>query len=229
MSGDKGVDDKPDSRESAGKKNWMSLAFQQDILVLSSSTTVCSDGSDYACFYENPTRYYADRPDARGGNEIAGGVGAGTMRVLLGFDRALGSNFLVGARAGYAFNGGPQAPDGAAFLPFHGEVRGTYYFGSSPLSKKGLRLYVHISGGLAQVDARVRVPLYAQAPADYDNNKLSQLAAWKKAGTGFIGAGVAVMYAVTANSGPYVDVQVLQMLGVSGTSISPQMGYGLGF
>jgi hypothetical protein len=229
MSGDKGVDDKPDTRESGGKKNWMSLAFQQDILLLSSSTTACSDGSDYACFYENPTRYYADRPDTRSGNEIAGGVGAGTMRVLLGYDRALGSNVQVGVRAGYAFNGGPQAPDGAAFLPFHGEVRGTYYFGSSPLSKKGFRPFVHISGGIAQVDARVRVPLYAQAPADFDNNKLSQLAAWKKAGTGFIGAGVAVMYAISANSGPYVDVQVLQMLGVAGTSISPQVGYGVGF
>lgn len=226
MSGDKGVDDKPDTRESGGKRNWMSLAFQQDILLLSSSATACSGGSEYACFYENPTTYYGDEPPPGSGNEIAGGVGRGTMRILVGYDRALGSNIGVGARVGYAFGGGPQAPNGAAFFPFHGEVRATYYFGSSPLSKKGIRPYVHISGGVAQVDARVTVPIFTD-PQHPD--RLSQLAAWRKAGTGFVGAGVALMYALTANSGPYVDVQVLQMLGVSGTSISPQLGYGLGF
>lgn len=229
MSGDKGGEEKHDTREGAGKKNWLSLAFQQDILVLSSSKTACSNGSEYACFYENPTRYYSTDPNpAEPGNEIAGGVGAGTMRVLLGFDRVFGENFSAGARVGYAFGGGPQATDGAPFLPFHGEVRGTYYFGSAPLSRKGLRPYAHLSGGIAQVDARVRVPIYAQ-PGDYTNNKLSQLAAWKKSGTGFVGAGIAMMYAITANTGPYLDLQVMQMLGVSGTSFSPQIGYAQGF
>jgi hypothetical protein len=63
----------------------------------------------------------------------------------------------------------------------------------------------------------------------YTSDKRTDLAAWKKSGTGFAGLGVGVMYALTENSGPYVDVQVLEMLGVAGTSISPQLGYGLGF
>jgi hypothetical protein len=222
MSGDRGVQDVPDASAASGKKNWMSLAFQQDILVLSGSKTACSDGSDYSCFYENPTQYLRTNPVGTG-NEIAGGVGAGTMRILLGFDRVFGQNIAVGARAGYAFGGGPQAPDGAAFLPFHGELRASYFF--TPLGRKGLRPFVHLSGGIAQVDARVTVPLYTpDRPTE-----LQRLAAWRKSGTGFIGVGVALMYAITPNTGPYLDVQVLQMLGVSGTSISPQMGYAVGF
>jgi phosphohistidine swiveling domain-containing protein len=229
MSADKGVDDKHGSEDGAkAKKNWLSLTFQQDILLMSSSSTACSGGNEYACFYENPTTYYADVPYSGSGNEITGGPGAGTMRILAGFDRAITQNFLIGARLGYAFGGGPQAPDGNAFFPFHGEARVSYYFGNSPLGRKGIRPYVHVSGGVAQIDARVRVPVYRTAAA-YTADKRTDLAAWKKAGTGFAGLGVGLMYALTETSGPYVDVQVLEMLGVSGTSISPQLGYAVGF
>jgi hypothetical protein len=38
-----------------------------------------------------------------------------------------------------------------------------------------------------------------------------------------------VMYAITPKSGPFLDVRVMQMLGVSGTALSPLIGYAVGF
>src|SRR6185503_8687180 len=133
----------------------------------------CSGGNEYACFYENPTRYYADIPYDRSGNEVAGGMNAATTRILVGYDRVFGGNFEVGARVGYAFGGGPKAPEGNGFFPFHAEARVAYVFGSDPFSRKGIRPYVNVSGGLAQVDAKLVVPVYRSAQ-DYTADKRTE-------------------------------------------------------
>jgi hypothetical protein len=209
-------------------QNWVSLGLQQDIMLMPSTTGVCSGGNEFSCFYENPDEYYELTPVERGGNEIEGGPARATLRILVGYDRIVGANIGLGVRVGYAFGGGPQAPDGAAFLPIHAEGRLTYFFGQRPLANKGLRPFVHLSGGMAQVDAKVLVTVY-----DNDQNfaadKRTDLAAWRKTGLPFVALGGGLMFAVSPKSGPYLDLRFMQMLGESGTVIAPQLGYAIGF
>jgi hypothetical protein len=205
-----------------------------DFLLLSGQTGVCS-GEDYACFYEGDI-YYAERPYEApdGGNEVTGGFRRATMRILLGYDRIFGGNIGAGVRLGYAFGGGPKAPsvdgrpEGNPFLPFHAEGRLTYYFGKGVLSRKGLRPYVHLSGGLAQVDASVLVKLYPTRE-DYVAGRTRSLHAWKKAGTSFVGIGGGLMFAFAPKHGVFLDARFMQLFAESGTALSPQIGYSVGF
>ncbi|HEX7667997.1 MAG TPA: hypothetical protein VF395_00330, partial [Polyangiaceae bacterium] len=209
-------------------KNWMSLSVQQDILFLSSSKSACSGGNEYSCFFGDSDRYYGDLPYAKSGNEVAGGARLATTRLLGGYDRLFGANIGVGVRLGFAFGGGPKAPSGNAFLPLHAEARVTYTFGTEPFARKGIRPYVHLSAGLAEIDGHVSVPVYADATAYAKDVRLG-LTAWKKTGTAFVGLGGGVMYAITPASGPFLDVRLMQMLGVSGTALAPLIGYAIGF
>jgi hypothetical protein len=224
---------RPDQEKSADEgdksaaKNWISLGIQEDLLFMPSSKTTCG-GGEYACFFEDPTIYYGGTPYPRSGNEVSGGAQLATTRILAGYDRLIVPNIELGVRAGFAFGGGPKTPTGNAFLPLHLEVRGTYIFGTNPLERKGLRPYVHLSGGVAQIDGRVLVPIYATA-TDFANKHVADLAAWRRTGIGFIGIGGGLMYAITPRSGPFLDVRLLEMLGSSGTAISPLLGYAIGF
>lgn len=208
-------------------ENYLSAGIQQDILFLPSATQVCTNDAEYYCFYANPDSYYNGQPYPQGGNEVAGGANFATTRFLLGYDRVIGSMWTLGLRLGYAIRGGPQAPDGKAFLPIHAEGRVTMYFTKDALAKPGFRPYVHLAGGLAEVDGRVLVTVY-QTQADYTADKRTTLNAWRKTGTTFAALGGGAMYALTPTSGPYLDVRVMQLFGVSGTSISPQVGYAFG-
>ena len=177
-----------------------------DLLLLSGATGVCS-GTEYSCFYEDDT-YYELVPYEGGGNEVKGGFRRATSRLLIGYDRIFGGNIAVGVRLGYAFGGGPKVPavgdqpEGKAFLPIHAEGRVTYYFGKGVLARKGLRPFVHLSGGVAQVDADVLVKVYATREA-YDAGDITSLHAWKKAGTSFVGIGGGLMYAFAPKHGLY--------------------------
>ena len=52
------------------------------------------------------------------------------------------------------------------FLPYHGELKLAYWIGKEPFAKKGLRPYVHLGGGVAQIDAKLPVTI-----VDCSNNK----------------------------------------------------------
>src|SRR5690606_18160658 len=126
----------------------------------------------FSCYYAGSTTdAFVDAPYP--GVNIGSGTAVGTTRVLLSYDRAFSPNLMAGVRLGYAFRGGPPAnrdmkyfpggtlevyDEGTSFLPYHAEVRATYLFGRG-LSSSGLRFYAHAGGGLAQVDAKVVVPV----------------------------------------------------------------------
>jgi hypothetical protein len=187
-----------------------------------------------------------------------------TQRLLLSFDRAFTPNITIGARVGYAFGGGPPAgagPDdqnrggggpkatdpvaGTKFLPFHLEFRGTYWIGKGALGKKGLRPYVVVGGGLAQVDAKVKVNVAdcpaALSDADYNNcvagdksfdtskTRAYSLDAWRKMGQGFITVGGGAMWAFNPRFGAVLNINLMYMLPTSGPVIQPSIGleYGL--
>ena len=206
------------------KKNWLSLAFQQDWLLLPGSSTTCAGGTGYDCFAGSS--YYSTVPYAGSGDVVQGGLAPATSRILAGYDRAVGS-FTLGARVGFAFRGGPQTPGFNPFLPAHVEARGAYWFGADPFARVGFRPYVVVAGGVAQVDASVGVTLYKTAD-DYANNVTTHYDAWRKTGLVFVGGGAGVLFAFTRREVIFGEGKFVELLGLSGSSLNLQLGYALG-
>lgn len=229
-------------------KNFASLNLIGDIAFVTGSD-LCSqqnqiDGA-YTCFKAND-KQYAGKPAPGKGGALEGFAQFGTVRVTLGYDRRVKGNLLVGVRLGYAFRGGPQADGGNAFLPFHAELRGTYFIGSGVLTRPGLRPFVFLAGGAAQVDAKIpnvvvqndcettggtEVPLgkncVRNQPASGTNN--IDVDAWKRLGQGFVGGGVGAVYAINKKGGISAEVKLAGYFPSSGVAISPAIGYVQGF
>jgi hypothetical protein len=222
--------DCPGQPASDAKKNWLSVAFQQDLLIYGSGTEICAGGNEYACFRDGDT-YYAAYPVKGKGGEVAGGIGLSTSRVMVGYDRVIGP-ITLGARIGFAFGGGPPAPNGKPFFPVHGEARAAYYFGSDPFARRFFRPYVVLGGGVAQVDGGVEVGLYETDQA-FQANKISRMTAWRKTGLGFVTGGIGVLFPFIPRTGPFTEFKVMQTFGGTsanlGTSLNFQLGYAFGF
>jgi hypothetical protein len=243
-----------DVATSAGpyKKNWFGLHYGVDFAIVGGSD-VCV-GGDYSCYSrDSSTDPYAG--PAYAGTGIAKGLAASTHRILLSYDRAFSPNFTAGLRVGYALNGGPpavtafdennKATGKTNFLPFHLEARLTYWFGQGALAKKGLRPYGFVGGGMAQVDAKVKVTIYdcsstpdrpvaagcpGGAPAGTVNAiPAKQVDAWKKLGQGFVEVGGGLVYAIQPQLGVQANLNFMYMLGSSGPVLEPSLGlvYGL--
>ncbi|RYE77029.1 MAG: hypothetical protein EOO74_07550, partial [Myxococcales bacterium] len=138
-----GVDDSGNELKPA-KLNLLSIGVSLDDAIVSGSN-ICSaenakDGT-YVCFRQDGSnRLYRNlRPGDNTGSISGPPFAVGTIRFLLGYDRAIpvkGQAFTpaVGVRLGYAINGGKAVPDGKdekKFMPFHLEVRGTMFFGKN--------------------------------------------------------------------------------------------------
>ena len=234
---------------SSYKKNWLGLHFAQDIAIIGGSD-VCSAASrandGYSCFDEGTENVYDGNPFPGAG--ISTGTVIATRRLLVSFDRAFSPNLTLGARLGFAFSGGP-AGKGKSFLPFHGELRLAYWFGRGALGKKGLRPYLHVGGGLAQVDGKVKVRVAdcpetivsnddynkcitgdkSVANENYNVTESRPMDVWRKMGQGFITAGGGVMYAFKENLGAQLNVNLMYMLPSSGMVIQPSLGVAYGF
>ncbi|MEI9950470.1 MAG: hypothetical protein WDO74_16170 [Pseudomonadota bacterium] len=213
-----------------GAKNWLSLHFEQDFLLYSTQDNVCASNAtgsqgapNYSCFQNgapfggSPGQDIAAGP----GNHIASGLGRATSRLLIGFDRLLNSNLSLGLRLGYAFAGRPPGAD--KFWPLHAEIRASYWFGAAPFEGSGLRPYVSLSGGLAEVDGSVAVEYYDPS------GKKGTLDAWRKTGKGFAGLGLGVMVPFAGHNGIVPELRALQMFGASGTVFDVSIGYARGF
>jgi hypothetical protein len=243
-----------------GKKWWIGAHFGldfafvggQDICLAESQST-----GNWACYWSGSTDKPYD--PAQMLTEGVGNVGSGavlaTKRIMLSVDRVLTPNITAGLRLGYALGGGPPAgrqvqwggsphkpPGGSednvvsvtnagkAFFPVHAEVRVGYWFGKNVFGKRGLRPYVHVGGGVAQVDAKVVVQTAdkygVKNPAD---GKAYTADAWKKLGTGFITAGGGAVWAFTPKMGAQLNLNAMMMLGASGLVLEPSLGlvYGL--
>ncbi len=223
-------EESPPSASGKGAKNWFSIHFEQDFLLHSSQDNVCASNAagshgapNYSCFQNgapfggSPGQDIAAGP----GNQISGGLGLGTTRLLIGFDRLLNSNLSLGVRLGYAFGGRPPGED--KFLPLHAEIRASYWFGAAPFERSGLRPYVSLSGGLAEVDGSVAVEYYDPS------GKKGTLDAWRKTGKGFAGLGLGLMVPFAGDNGIVPELRALQMFGASGTVFDVSIGYARGF
>jgi hypothetical protein len=208
------------------ERNWFSLGFQVEALLLPSAQNACAGGTGYSCF-DDGGGYYRQVPLAGADDVVNGGIGIGTMRVLLGYDRVLGENFSVGGRLGFAFGGGPQRPGSHAFEPVHVEARGSYWFGHDPFGRKGFRFFVEASAGMAEVDASVPVDIYSSL-ADYNAGNSKNFNAWKKTGLGFAALGPGAMFALTPNSGIVLEAKAMEMFPTTGTVVALELGYTMG-
>jgi hypothetical protein len=231
------------------KQNWVSLAIQQDFLFLPSSGDTCSGQTDvtYQCFnttgewfdpaglYLRPTTGGYNPPLVTGqGNQVSGGIGKATLRVLLGYDRLVMNNFLLGGRLGFAFGGGPQLPAndnsdppqaaGKSFMPVHAEARGAYYFGAKPFMRKGFRPYALLALGLAQVDAAVGVNVYEVG----QGNSPEKINAWRKTGNFFGAGGLGLQYAIDVGNAIFLEAKGQEQIGTPGTVVNVQLGYARG-
>jgi hypothetical protein len=220
----------PPEEKPAFKKNWISLTVQQDFLVLSGSTHTCDGTAGYDCFQANGQTYLG-LPYPKSGDQVAGGAGVATTRILAGYDRVLGTNFTIGARLGVAFRGGPAATQadgssGRPFFPFHGELRAAYWFGNEPFARTGPRPYVVLGGGVAQVDSSVNVLIYNQPYTA--GEATTPLTAWRKAGTGMITGGVGMLFAPGPRHGPFLEFKLMELLGATSTSFDLAVGYAFG-
>lgn len=207
------------------EEHWLSLAFQQDFVLVPSAVDACNGGNGYACF--DGDQYYERIPLANADNEVGGGLGVATRRLLLGYDYALNANLLLGARLGVAFSGGPARPGGKSFLPLHAEARAAYFFGAAPLATTDVKFFVAVGLGLAEYDVKVAVSAYADRPA-YQRGDGKTYDAWKKSGDVFGSLGLGTMIPFGLGHGVIAELKALQMLGTSATGFGAQVGYAFG-
>jgi hypothetical protein len=202
------------------KKNLIGLHLGADFAFLS-GTDVCRS-TDYTCFY-GTGQQYPNTPQATHAGSLNGGLALGTIRVLASYERLLTPNIGAEGIVGFAFNGGPKARNSPSFLPLHLEARAKYWFGKNIFTKQGLRPFVDLGGGLAQVDAKLTVSVYDPTPGVV--NRAPQLDAYRKLGQGFITAGGGAMYAFGVNHGLVLNINLMVMLPATGFVIEPTLGY----
>jgi hypothetical protein len=208
-------------------RNWLSVSFQLDLLSYQTTTGVCSGAKQYQCFLQGQS--YGGPIYTGSGDQLAGGVGFATKRLLVGYERLFGENLTAGLKLGFAFGGSPKATTGSgtAFLPIHAELRGSYWFGSAPFSKDGFRPYAGLAAGVGEVDGHVSVEYYQDA-AGYSAGAKGKLDAWRKTGTSFIGAHVGAAYGFSKEQQLFLELRLLQMLGATALGGAVQLGYAFG-
>jgi hypothetical protein len=240
-------------------RRWLSLHFAADAGFHGGSNVCTSNNPDYDCFASGSETPFpgvlpedvASRPGELGdgypGTDIATGVTVGTLRVLLGYDQAVGERVTIGGRLGYAFRGGPTTLDGDSFLPVHIEGRLAYW----PRGSWGSTLLpsIHLGAGFAEVDLEkggVAVRDCTEepgrqafleciaatgnyAPANSPDLPTRQLDAYRKLGNAFIGIGGGLAVPLGGRAALQLNLNALLMLPSVGVVVQPSVGvaYGL--
>jgi hypothetical protein len=245
----KDLDDDVPSGDKA-RKNWISVWFAPDLAMIQ-GTEVCSvagqSNEKYVCLRGDDSRY-SGMPTPGQGNNVNFGFGVGTMRVGLAYERVITEGLTLGARIGYAAGG--TSSGGASFLPLHAEGRLGYTLGRDPFSGPGVRPWLFLAGGVAQVDVPVEVQvvengeacgaaepnnfsspctLPTSAGTDVPEERIQTLTAVKQAGLGFAGAGAGVSFVpvdlLAISLGMKFSITVPVVIPV----LSPEVSIGLGF
>jgi hypothetical protein len=230
------------------KRNWVTLAFSPDVAFVSGENvcTKATQESDHIFCTRQDATHYVGTPTVGNADNINTGAVLSTLRITLGYDRLLGERITVGARLGFAFNGASDG--GASFLPVHAEARLGVWPGAAPFVGSGVRPFLFLAVGVAQIDSRVDVELLedgkacvAKTPSDtgsqctkpsrdgYLEPRKQTVSAYKQAGLGFAAGGVGVQIAPT----PGIAFHLAVRGGITFPSvvpvITPEAGFALGF
>ena len=217
---------------------WVGAALQQDISLLPGGDAcgrAAQTHGSYSCFRADREQYL--------GVPIAGEPASivparGTTRVAIHVEHAIFGDFTAGGRVGFAFGGGPTPSKGPPFLPLHLEARIAYWIGPKLSPSTGVRGFVTLVGGLAQVDASREIAITECRAGDGSgcraiehvqpggpNPDRQTLAAYKKAGMGFMGLGVGFYGSFVRGSGVVLEVKATQLFPSYGFAISPSISY----
>jgi hypothetical protein len=210
------------------RKGFVSITLQQDFLYYPGDSGVCDEGEDrYDCFDHRGTEYFGPLYEEEG-NSVEGGLSRSTTRLMIGYDRRVSSNVLLGARLGYAFGGGPTPIEGSAFLPFHGELRAALFLGSRPFVRKGLRPNLSVGAGVAELTSHRSVEYWDSQQNFEDDAEAGTLDAWRRTGKVFFAPGFGVVIPAGSRGGVTVDLRGMFLFGKSATAIALAVGYALG-
>jgi hypothetical protein len=247
-----------DSAQPFRPRRWLSLHFAADAGFHGGSNVCTSNNPDYDCFASGSETPFpgvlpagvASSPGELGdgypGTDIGTSATLGTLRVLLGYDQAVGERVSIGGRLGYAFRGGPTTLDGESFLPVHVEGRLAYW----PRGAWGTGLLpsIHLGAGFAEVDLKKGVSVRdcteesgrqafldciaatgSYAPASEPDLPTRQLDAYRKLGNAFIGAGAGLSVPLGGRAALQLNLNALLMLPSVGVVVQPSVGvaYGL--
>ncbi len=234
--------------EGGARKNWLSVAVQQDFSLIGKDTNICApEGRSalYECIAMDGYAYWGE-PSTESGNRVENsGFSVANTRVLLGYDRLVSDNVTVGIRAGYAFNSAPSA------ISFHGEARAAYWFGQKPFAVSRVRPFAGVIGGMAEVDVKLKVPIIETMTDARDYNEYlekgdaannsfgayytnefgdAELTVWRRTRNIFAGVAGGVMIPIGGpRQGIIAEVKAFMLFPNSGFSLSPSVGYGFGF
>lgn len=233
------------------RRNWITLSFSPDLSIVSGDD-VCTQESQktahYYCARQDQVRsHYVGTPTLGNGDNVNGGIALSTLRLTLGYERLIGDHVTLGARVGFAFNG--ARGEGASFLPLHAEGRVAFWPTSRPFSDAGVRPFLFVSGGVAQVDTGVKVEVLedgfacgASVPEDTSSEctepsgkdgviqpRKQSLSAYKQTGLGFASIGGGVQFAPARGVGINLGVRASLTFPVVSPVISPEAGISLGF
>ena len=237
-------------------KHRIGAHFAMDIGFIGGSDVCSSTNRDFDCFASGQP-YPAELPvdvaaeagelgDVYPGTGIGTGASGGTMRALLSYDYALTDRVLLGTRLGFAFGGGPDTADGRTFLPIHAEGRFTYTLGS--LASNGLLPYLHLGGGIAQVDVKKtgvvvrdcsseasRFDFLAciEARGAYDSANQPvlperELEAYRKLGNAFVTTGAGVLWSLSDRVDLQLNLNAMLMMPSQGLVVEPSVGFTYG-
>jgi hypothetical protein len=242
-----GEEPKPAGRK---RNNWFSVSVQQDLALVGAATDACAIGNQtlggYSCFRASGSQYHGNPTIGDPADSVHGGLAPSTTRILVGYDRVIVAGLTIGARFGYVLRGmGPRADGGATPLPFHGEGRIGYWFGSEAFTTATFRPFLFVNGGAAQLDSQFNVVVTEDqgqpAPPNQPfcgantttgivcNPAQQRLSAWRRMGQGFAGGGAGLMVAFTPAFGMFVDVKYMRLFPTPGNAFAPELGLALGF
>jgi hypothetical protein len=217
-----------DGEDEKRKQSWLSIGFSPDLVVVGQTDDACSPSAQrdgkYSCFFAGGVPFDEDPIASGSSNSLSGGVGPGSMRVLIGFDRVLGQRMTAGIRLGYAFFGYPERKDGKRFMPFHAEARFAYHLLSDPFAVKGVRPYLFGGGGLAEVAARVSTVVVWEDPGRQEKT----VDVFQRAGKAFGTLGGGIHYAVSPQAAMVVELGGRVMFPEQAFVIAPKLGFAYG-
>lgn len=219
---------------------WLAPAVSQvcGYANITAGNFYCYDAGEDRVYLKRRNRTEPAMVDPNGGGNIAAGIRMATVRMLLSADRVFTPNLSAGVRIGWAFGGGPRTIEfdtqqndyrptqHRPFFPVHLEARGTLWLRS--LGKLGLHPYVHLGGGVAEVDAKV--PINGKKTYEGDTFvSVRKLDAWRKLGILFVTGGFGGLYSLTQRHGIQLNVNAMYLFTAKGTVIEPSLGYVYGF